>query len=38
MKNKYAYYLLLPGFLFLTLFMVVPIVLTIGSTLCRMGA
>ncbi|SDW87789.1 ABC transporter permease [Paenibacillus sp. PDC88] len=38
MKNKYAYYLLLPGFLFLTLFMVVPIVLTIGSTFVQDGS
>lgn len=33
MKKRYLYLLLLPGLLFLTIFMIVPIVLTIGTTL-----
>ncbi|PWW31330.1 putative spermidine/putrescine transport system permease protein [Cytobacillus oceanisediminis] len=33
MKKRYLYLLLLPGVLFLTVFMIVPILLTIGSTL-----
>ncbi|MGO4272725.1 ABC transporter permease, partial [Paenibacillus sp. TAF58] len=32
MKKKFLFLLLLPGLLFLTIFMVVPILLTIGST------
>ncbi|TDQ42841.1 ABC transporter permease [Aureibacillus halotolerans] len=32
MKKRYAYGLLLPGFLFITVFMIVPIALTIGTT------
>ncbi|KZE82283.1 spermidine/putrescine ABC transporter permease [Paenibacillus jamilae] len=32
MKKTYLYWLLLPGLLFLAVFMVIPIVLTIGST------
>lgn len=32
MKKTYLYWLLLPGLLFLAVFMIIPIVLTIGST------
>ncbi len=32
MKKTYYYVLLLPGFLFLLFFMLIPIVMTIGST------
>lgn len=32
MKKRYLYLLLLPGVLFLTIFMIVPIFLTIGTT------
>jgi putative spermidine/putrescine transport system permease protein len=38
MKKTYLILLLLPGLLFLTLFMVVPIVLTIGSTFFNQGS
>lgn len=37
MKKTYTYLLLLPGFLFLCIFMLVPIVLTIGSTFFQEG-
>lgn len=36
-KSKHMYWLLLPGLLFLTVFMLVPIVLTIGSTFIQEG-
>ncbi|KQU62979.1 ABC transporter permease [Rossellomorea marisflavi] len=32
MKTRYMYLLMLPGILFLTVFMIIPIVLTIGTT------
>jgi putative spermidine/putrescine transport system permease protein len=32
MKKRYIYLLLLPGVLFLTIFMIIPIILTIGTT------
>ncbi|MBZ5750064.1 MULTISPECIES: ABC transporter permease [Metabacillus] len=32
MKKRYVYLLLLPGVLFLTIFMLIPIILTIGTT------
>ncbi|CAH0282942.1 Spermidine/putrescine transport system permease protein PotB [Peribacillus sp. Bi96] len=32
MKKRYLYLLLLPGLLFLTIFMIIPILLTIGTT------
>lgn len=32
MKETYLYWLLLPGLLFLAVFMVIPIVLTVSST------
>ncbi|MEK3789744.1 MULTISPECIES: ABC transporter permease [Paenibacillus] len=35
MKKTYLYWLLLPGLLFLMVFMIIPIVLTIGSTFVR---
>lgn len=38
MKRTYLYLLLIPGLLFLTVFMVVPILLTIGSTFFNKGA
>jgi putative spermidine/putrescine transport system permease protein len=38
MKRTYLYWLLLPGLLFLTVFMVIPIVLTIGSTFVQEGS
>jgi putative spermidine/putrescine transport system permease protein len=38
MKKMYLYVLLLPGLLFLLAFMVVPILLTIGSTFFQKGA
>jgi putative spermidine/putrescine transport system permease protein len=37
MKKKYLILLLLPGLLFLAIFMVIPIILTIGSTLFNQG-
>ena len=37
MKKTYLYWLLLPGLLFLSVFMIIPIVLTIGSTLFQKG-
>lgn len=37
MKKTYTYLLLLPGFLFLSIFMLIPIVLTIGSTFFQEG-
>jgi putative spermidine/putrescine transport system permease protein len=38
MKNKGLYLLLLPGVLFLTLFLVIPIVMTIASTFYQEGS
>ncbi|EST52027.1 spermidine/putrescine ABC transporter permease [Brevibacillus panacihumi W25] len=38
MKNKGMYLLLLPGVLFLTLFLVIPIVMTIASTFYQEGS
>lgn len=38
MKNRYAYYLILPGLAFLTVFMVIPILLTVGSTFVQDGS
>ncbi|WP_223068336.1 ABC transporter permease [Paenibacillus caui] len=38
MKKTYLYWLLLPGLLFLAVFMIIPIVLTIGSTLFKEGS
>lgn len=38
MKNRYAYYLILPGLAFLTAFMVIPILLTVGSTFVQDGS
>ncbi|GAA4719825.1 ABC transporter permease [Brevibacillus fulvus] len=38
MKKRYVYMLLLPGMLFLLLFMIVPILLTIGSTFFQQGS
>lgn len=38
MKKTYLYLLLLPGLLFLMVFMVVPILLTIGSTFFNKGS
>ncbi|MBP3041234.1 ABC transporter permease [Bacillaceae bacterium Marseille-Q3522] len=32
MKKRYIYLLLLPGFLFLTIFMLIPLIFTIGTT------
>ncbi|GIO30417.1 spermidine/putrescine ABC transporter permease [Paenibacillus albilobatus] len=37
MKKRYLYVLLAPGLVFLTLFMIVPLVLTVGSTLFQDG-
>ncbi|MEK3915148.1 ABC transporter permease [Paenibacillus sp. FSL H7-0331] len=37
MKKKYVYLLMLPGLLFLTLFMLVPIIMTIGTTFFQKG-
>ncbi len=36
-KSRHIYWLLLPGLLFLTIFMLVPIILTIGSTFVQEG-
>ncbi|WP_411348256.1 ABC transporter permease [Paenibacillus sp. WLX2291] len=36
-KSRHIYWLLLPGLLFLTVFMLVPIILTIGSTFVQEG-
>lgn len=38
MKKTYLYWLLLPGLLFLMVFMIVPIILTIGSTFFQQGS
>lgn len=38
MNKRYAYFLLLPGLAFLTLFMLVPITLTVASTFVQEGA
>ncbi|MBJ9988964.1 ABC transporter permease [Paenibacillus sp. S28] len=38
MKKRYLYLLLAPGLLFLTLFMIVPLILTVGSTLFKDGS
>ncbi|MBA9025121.1 MULTISPECIES: ABC transporter permease [Bacillaceae] len=38
MKNRNIYLLLLPGVIFLTIFMVIPILLTIGSTFINEGS
>ncbi|NEU30353.1 ABC transporter permease [bacterium LRH843] len=38
MKKRHLYLLLLPGLLFLTIFMIIPIALTIGSTLFHDGS
>ncbi|KHF36611.1 Spermidine/putrescine transport system permease protein PotB [Paenibacillus sp. P1XP2] len=37
MKKRYLYVLLAPGLLFLTLFMIVPLILTVGSTFFKDG-
>lgn len=37
MKKRYLYLLLAPGLLFLSVFMIVPLLLTVGSTLFRDG-
>ncbi|WHX66201.1 ABC transporter permease [Peribacillus frigoritolerans] len=37
MKKRYLYLLLLPGVLFLTIFMIIPILLTIGTTFFHEG-
>lgn len=38
MKKTYIYWLLLPGLLFLMVFMIIPIILTIGSTFFQEGS
>ncbi|MBL3641569.1 ABC transporter permease [Peribacillus frigoritolerans] len=37
MKKRYLYLLLLPGVLFLTIFMIIPILMTIGTTFFQEG-
>ncbi|MEK4066359.1 ABC transporter permease [Peribacillus sp. FSL R5-0717] len=38
MKKRYLYLLLLPGVLFLTIFMIIPILMTIGTTFFHEGS